>query len=206
MADNLSVDDSKAVLRDLAIALGVLALVFAGLFSWLAFGLEKPVFVQSYGNGDIPLMPEPVPEPEPIEEEIVRFVVDSHKVIGGESFSLITGKYWDDFFLWPDLYVLNDMKSEDPDLIYPDEIIDIYNRLGTGDRFNEREKTMILDAYIEVYDRFKALGPHKNGSAWTLLWCGAKYDHSFLDMYAYRINPDDLEVARRYIEEEGFLD
>lgn len=201
-------NDSRIGLRDLAIALGVLALILAGIFFVMTFGPETPVLVQAFGDPDVPEPPEreTEPETEPSEEEILRFVVDSHTVIGGESFSLITGLYWDDIFLWPDLYVINDMKSGDPDLIYPDEIVDIYNRLGRGDDYTERETAMILDAYIQVYDRFKALGPHKNGSAWTLLWCGAKYDHDFLDIYAHRIDPEDLEVARRYIEEEGYLD
>ncbi len=98
------------------------------------------------------------------------------------------------------------MKSGDPDLIFPDEIVDIYNRLGNGNVYSGAEKKMILEAYIKVYRRYKAIGPEKNGSAWTLLWCGAKYDHAFLDIYADQIDPEDLAVARRYIEEEGFLD
>ena len=201
-------EDSRPVLRDLAIALGVLALVFAGLFAWSFFSTDESDFVASFADPDVPAVREeapPVPAAEP-EEEIVRYVVDSHTVVHGESFSLITGMYWDDIFLWPDLYVRNDMISEDPDLIYPDEIIDIYNRLGHGDEYTDAEREMILDAYIRVYDRFKSLGPQKDGSAWTLLWCGAKYDHGFLDLYADRIDPADLAVARKYIEEEGFLD
>jgi hypothetical protein len=202
------VEDSRTVLRDLAISLGVLALVLAGLFAWAAFPDRKPELVSSFVDPGVP-PEEPAahaaPAEEP-EEEIVRYVVDSHTVLYGESFSLITGMYWDDIFLWPDLYVRNDMASKDPDLIYPDEIVDIYNRLGRGDEYSEAEKEMILDAYIQVYDRFKALGPEKDGSAWTLLWCGAKYDHDFLDLYADRIEPDDLAMARKYIAEEGFLD
>ena len=200
-------DESKKVLRDLDIALGVLALVLLGLFGWISFGPERPTLTLTFGNPDVPPVsePEPVPEPED-EEEIVRYIVDSHTVVGGQSFSLITSMYWDDMFLWPDLYVLNDMRSEDPDLIYPDEIVDIYNRLGRGDVYTEQERSMILDAYIQVYDRFKALGPEKDDSAWTLLWCGAKYDRRFLDLYAHHIEPEDLEMARRYIAEEGFLD
>ena len=148
-----------------------------------------------------------VPAPvEPKEKEIVRYVTGEHRVIGGESFSLITGMYWDDIFLWPDLYILNDMRSGDPDLIFPDEIVDIYNRLGNGKIYTGAEKDMILDAHMKVYRRYKAIGPEKNGSAWTLLWCGAKYDHDFLDIYADQIDPEDLAAARRYIAEEGFLD
>jgi len=202
------VNDSRSVLRDLAIALGVLALVFAGLFVWAALSGETPQLTTSFLNPDVPKRPEPAPSPavEPAEEEIVRYITGEHRVIGGESFSLITGMYWEDIFLWPDLYVLNDLKSGDPDLIYPDEIVDIYNRLGKGNEYSPREKDLILDAYIKVYRRYKAIGPEKNGSAWTLLWCGAKYDHDFLNLYADQIDPGDLAVAQRYIDEEGFLD
>ena len=201
-------NESRAVLRDLAIALGVLALVFAGLFAWALLTPDIPNIVSTFADPSVPVVQAPESEitPEEPEEEIVRYVVDSHTVVGGESFSLITGMYWDDIFLWPDLYVHNDMKSGDPDLIYPDEIVDIYNRLGKGDEYTEAERELLLEAYIQVYDRFKAIGPEKNGSAWTLLWCGAKYDHAFLDKYAHRIDPQDLAVARRYIEEEGYLD
>jgi len=200
------VNDSRLVLRDLAIALGVLALVFAGLFGWASFTKETPQLLTSFLDPDVPGKPAETVPVEPEKEEIIRFVTGEHTVIGGESFSLITGMYWDDIFLWPDLYVLNDMKSNDPDLIYPDEIVDIYNRLGNENKFSKNEKEMILEAYIMVYRRYKAIGPEKNGSAWTLLWCGAKYDHDFLDIYAEQIDPKDLIVARRYVEEEGFLD
>ncbi len=201
-------NESRSVLRDLAIALGVLALVFAGLFAWATLSREKPQLLTSFLDPDVPkrLETAPLKIAEPEKEEIVRYVTGEHTVIGGESFSLITGMYWDDIFLWPDLYVLNDMKSGDPDLIFPDEIVDIYNRLGNGNVYSSTEKNMILDAYMKVYRRYKAIGPEKNGSAWTLLWCGAKYDHAFLDIYAGQIDPEDLSIARRYIEEEGFLD
>ncbi len=207
-ADNVNVEDSKPILRDLLISLLVLALVFGALFAWACFPKNKPEYVTTFADPNVPAPKEPKPEPpaEPAEKEIVRYVVNSHTVLYGESFSLITGMYWDDVFLWPDLYVRNDMKSEDPDLIYPDEIVDIYNRLGRGDEYTPAETEMILDAYIRVYDRFKALGPQKDGSAWTLLWCGAKYNHDFLDLYAHRIDPADLAMARKYIEEEGYLD
>jgi len=202
------VNDSRSVLRDLAIALGVLALVFAGLFAWTTLSREKPQLFTSFLDPDVPKRPEAAPPAvtEPEKEEIVRYVTGEHTVIGGESFSLITGMHWEDIFLWPDLYVLNDMKSGDPDLIFPDEIVAIYNRLGNENVYSFAEKKMILEAYMKVYRRYKAIGPEKNGSAWTLLWCGAKYDHAFLDIYADQINPEDLAVARRYIEEEGFLD
>jgi len=145
---------------------------------------------------------------DPFETPAVpeRYIVDHHTVVRDESFSLVTGKYWDDVYLWPDLYIRNNMKSDDPDIIYPDEIIDIYNRLGKGDIYNDIEKDEILKAYIEVYDIYKRLGNIKENSVWALLYSGAKYDHDFLQLFSSRIDPADKAMAQKYIDEEGYLD
>jgi len=143
-------------------------------------------------------------EPEVMSSE--RYVTGEHRVKKDESFSLITGFYWDDIFLWPDLYIRNSMRSNDPDLIYPDEIITIYNRLGKGMNFTTRETGEILEAYLEVYRIYKKLGSSKNNSVWSLLWCAARYDHNFLETYKDRIDPEDRAMAQKYIDEQGFLD
>lgn len=161
----------------------------------------------------IEIVEEKEPEPEPVLEDPFqaptvpeRYVIDHHTVQEDESFSLVTGQYWNDVYLWPDLYIRNEMTSEDPDIIYPDEIIDIYNRLGKGDIYNDIEKDEILSAYIEVYDIYKALGSEKENSVWALLYSGAKYDHDFLQLFSDRIDPEDKAMAQKYIDEEGYLD
>lgn len=154
-------------------------------------------------------VPAETEQPEPTVEtaaESRRYITDYHTVKEGESFSLVSGDYWNDIFLWPDLYVRNDMRSNDPDLIFPEEIIDIYNRLGQGDKYSEVETEELLKSYLQVYRVYKKLGPEKNNSIWGLLWCAAKYDHDFLDKYASLIDPEDLEMARKYVDEEGFLE
>jgi len=174
---------------------------------------------------DIPKSEKPLQQPEPDVKEvsepsqpsetmtekpesgkIERFVTGEHRVRKDESFSMITGFYWDDIFLWPDLYIRNSMRSEDPDLIYPDEIVTIYNRLGKGRNFTDRETSEILEAYLEVYRIYKKLGSEKNNSVWSLLWCAARYDHNFLDTYKDKIDPKDRAMAQKYIDEQGFLD
>ena len=104
----------------------------------------------------------PAPPVKPSAPE--RFVTGHHTVEEGESFSLVTGYYWDDIFLWPDLYIRNDMRSVDPDLIFPKEIIDIYNRLGNGDIYSDIETEEILKSYLKVYRIYKELGDVKNNS------------------------------------------
>lgn len=145
-------------------------------------------------------------EVQTVKEKAERHVTGEHTVKKGEYFSLITGFYWEDVFLWPDLYIRNSMRSDDPDLIYPDEIITIYNRLGTGETFSSNETSEVLEAYLEVYRIYKRLGDRKNNSVWSLLWCAARYDHNFLENYKDRIDPEDRAMAQKYIDEQGFLD
>ncbi|CAD7844509.1 hypothetical protein S1OALGB6SA_757 [Olavius algarvensis spirochete endosymbiont] len=196
-------NSSQIIFRNLAITLGTLMLLLAILFLLVSFSQEQSSTLV-YTNFTIPVASESSSPSQ--ESQNRRYVIDKHVVLMGQSFSMITSIYWDSYFLWPDLYVHNDLRSEDPDLIFPDEIVDIYNRLGTGNTYTQTERALIMDAYIKVYDRFKALGSHKDGSAWTLLWCGAKFDKDFLDRYAHRIDSEDLAIAKRYVDEEKYLD
>ncbi len=140
--------------------------------------------------------------------ELERYITATHKVQKGDSFSLVSGFYWQDSYLWPDLYTQNAdaMRTNDPDLIYPDEVITIYNRLGEGNNFSVEEREQVLQAYLEVYRAYKRLGTRKNNSVWALLWSAAKYDKNFLDNYANQLEPEDIRVAKQYIAEKGYLD
>jgi len=140
------------------------------------------------------------------DKELLRYITGQHKVKPGESFSLITGQYWEDIYLWPDLYVRNDMRSDDPDLIFPEEVIDIYNRLGTDGEFSEREREEVLNTYLEVYRTFKSLGSRKDASARALLYTATKYDKDFLERFSSQIDPEDRRMVERYIAEAGYLE
>jgi hypothetical protein len=168
--------------------------------------VEQPVIEMEIEDAGKPSGKEILSEMETEEEKIKRYITGEHTVVKDESFSLITGYYWDDIFLWPDLYIRNTMRSDDPDLIYPDEIITIYNRLGVGETFSSQETDEILEAYLQVYRIYKKLGKEKNNSVWSLLWCAARYDHDFLNQYKDRIDAADRTMAQKYIDEQGFLD
>ncbi|MDA3955966.1 hypothetical protein [Oceanispirochaeta sp.] len=168
--------------------------------------VEQPVIEMEIEDAGKPSGKEILSEMETEEEKIKRYITGEHTVVKDESFSLITGYYWDDIFLWPDLYIRNTMRSDDPDLIYPDEIITVYNRLGVGETFSSQETDEILEAYLQVYRIYKKLGKEKNNSVWSLLWCAARYDHDFLNQYKDRIDAADRTMAQKYIDEQGFLD
>ncbi len=200
-------NDSKSLKRLLTALFIIIIAIIASLWLFLREKTSYTLPVE-YASEQLVVVEPELPEEDPFESPSVpeRYIIDHHTVVKDESFSLVTGKYWNDVYLWPDLYIRNEMKSEDPDIIYPDEIIDIYNRLGNGDVYNDIEKDEILKAYIEVYDVYKKLGNMKENSVWALLYSGAKYDHNFLELFSDRIDPADKAMAQKYIDEEGYLD
>ncbi|MBI9100141.1 MAG: hypothetical protein JEY91_16790 [Spirochaetaceae bacterium] len=204
-------NDSKPLKRLLTVLfiIIIVVIIILALFLREKTSYALPFEFSSDNKAVTQDVPEEIPAAEdPFKSSTVpeRFIVDHHTVVKDESFSLVTGQYWNDVYLWPDLYIRNEMKSDDPDIIYPDEIIDIYNRLGKGDIYNDIEKDEILKAYIEVYDIYKKLGSGKENSVWALLYSGAKYDHDFLNLFSNRIDPADKAMAQKYIDEEGFLE
>lgn len=200
-------NDSKSLKRLLITLFVIIIAIIAALWLFLREKTSYALPVE-YASKKLEEVEPQLPVEDPFEGPSIpeRYIVDQHTVIKDESFSLVTGQYWDDVYLWPDLYIRNEMKSKDPDIIYPDEIIDIYNRLGSGDVYNDIEKDEILKAYIEVYDIYKKLGTMKENSVWALLYSGAKYDHDFLELFSDRIEPADKAMAQKYIDEEGYLD
>lgn len=168
--------------------------------------VQEPQELEEPAEDIVLLEPLEMEDLSPEEQDLYRFITGQHRVKPGESFSLITGEYWDDIYLWPDLYVRNNMLSDDPDLIFPEEIVDIYNRLGKGNTFTAREKEEILNSYLEVYRIFKSLGARKDNSARALLYTATKYDREFMIRFSDHIDPEDRRIVEQYIADEGYLD
>lgn len=135
-----------------------------------------------------------------------RDYVADHKVKSGDWFSTVTGKYWDDLFMWPDLYTMNTMRTADPDLIYPDENITIYQSLTADGDFSEDDRQTVLKAYIKVYKMYKALGTRKDLAAARLLAAAVRYDAKFLENHKTEIKASDLQKARALLSEQKLLD
>ena len=137
-----------------------------------------------------------------------RAHVSDYTVRKDDWFSAITGKYWDDLFMWPDLYTLNteNLRSTDPDLIFPGEKIGIYDSLTADGEFSEDDRHTLLSAYLKVYKTYKQVGEGRDLAAAQLLASALRYDKNFLEKYSTMIVPEDRRAAQRLIEEQRFLD
>lgn len=134
-----------------------------------------------------------------------RRLIRNYSVREGDSVSGISRKFWDDLFLWPDMYTSNTFKSPDPDLVYPREIVRVYERLGKGNTFSPNDLRILENAYLKVYRRYRSLPKKKQNSITLLLYGALKYDRNFLEKYRAQIAPDDVVRVKRFIKEKGTL-
>jgi nucleoid DNA-binding protein len=152
-----------------------------------------------------------------------RKIIETYNVKQGDSIFSISKKYWGNEYLWPDLYILNKDEYVDPDLIFPNDKIVIYEKLGDPENFSEKQRDQIVQAYIGIYRIYRALGEADladgrakndnqkikfgekriNDSQWTL-YTAIRYDHDLLKKYENAIYPEDIELLNQYIERFGY--
>ena len=134
--------------------------------------------------------------------------ISDYPVSPNDWFSTITGKHWEDLFMWPDLYTMNmdNLRSTNPDLIFPGEKISIYESLIADGEFSETDKETLLQAYLKVYQVYKQAGESKALAAAQLLASAVRYEKDFLEKYANFLAPQDKQMAQKLIKEQKFLD
>ncbi|MCL2520823.1 MAG: hypothetical protein FWE37_07485 [Spirochaetaceae bacterium] len=143
-----------------------------------------------------------VRQPPPHSE---RRVIARHHVVSGDTVSGIAFARWGNAYLWPDLYINNVWRSDDPDLIFPGEVVDIFNRLGPNGRFTAEEINAINEAYIQVYNMYRALGTLRDNSRIWTLTSATRAIPDFLERNSGRLDAADVATARRHLEESRAL-
>ncbi|HOV13749.1 MAG TPA: HU family DNA-binding protein [Spirochaetota bacterium] len=142
-----------------------------------------------------------------------RKVIKEYIVKNGDSIFGIAENFWQNQYLWPDLYILNKSSVSDPDLIYPDDKLLIYEKLGDPEKFNKKQKEKIVEAFIGVYRIYRAFGEKdieagntKKGEkriydARKTLNIAIRYDKDLLNRYKDAIYPDDIAEIKKWQKE-----
>ena len=147
-----------------------------------------------------------------------RKVTYKHTVRQGDTIYGIAKKYWNNQYLWPDLYYLNREKFEDPEFLRPGEVVLIYESLGKPESLSLDKKRRLVEAYITMYRVSRALGEQEvakglkekgenriRESRWTL-YTAVRYEHDLLELYEEGIYPEDIEIVDDYISRFGYGD
>jgi len=142
-----------------------------------------------------------------------RKLIEEYTVKSGDTIFDIADRYWNNKYLWPDLYVLNKDSVTDPDLIFPGDKLLIYEKLGDPEKFNKKQRQKIVEAYIGVYRIYRSFGEKDieqgnikkgekriNDSRWTL-YTALRYDKDLLKKYKDAIYPSDIEMIQYWQKE-----
>lgn len=134
--------------------------------------------------------------------------ISDYQVRQNDWFSTITGKHWEDLFMWPDLYTMNmdNLRSANPDMIFPGEKVSIYESLVADGEFSETDRETLIQAYLKVYQVYKQAGESKALAAAQLLASAVRYKKDFLEKYSRFLDPMDKQMAEKLIKEQAFLD
>ncbi len=154
-----------------------------------------------------------------------RTVIERHTVESGDTFYEISGSYWNNEHLWPDLYMLNRERFPDPDLMRPGDIVEIYPSLASDGELSARDINVLSQAYVDTYRVYRTLGIEalergrergsrywilrsriKINKAHWLLYSGHRFNRDLATEYADSIDERDLRVVRGYLERFGYPD
>ncbi len=165
--------------------------------------------------------PEPEPEPE-LRDPDAREVEFTHYVRWGDTFYMLSRRYWGDEHLWPDLWSLNRERYPDPDFIAERDVVAVYPRLAPDGEFQEAELDRLFQAYLEAYRAYQRVGDdliaesRRTGRSWQrrlgrikrhkskwLLYSALRFDEGYLERYQEKIDSADLKIVKNYIERFG---
>jgi hypothetical protein len=231
-----------AVVDVLLLAAVIVVLIMPGGGLDLIFG-EGRESVSAQTQEESEPDPEPEPEPERAEEpqpepesetepsepagpavvSAERNVSARHTVEAGDTFYEISGSYWNDEHLWPDLYMLNRERFSDPDLVRPGDVVEIYPSFASDGELSAQDIEVLSQAYVDTYSVYRRIGIEalelgrergsrywitrsriKINKAHWLLYSGHRFNRNLAADYAERIDERDLRVVRDYLERFGY--
>ena len=165
--------------------------------------------------------PEPAPTPEPVVAG-ERPVIAEHIVRWGDNFFMLASRYWDNAYLWPDLYAANRETFSDPDFMLPGQRITVPESVLEDGTLSAAEVAVVSEAHVVAYERYRRLGEvtlargRETGSQWLInagnlrinkshwvLYSALRYNPDLLEEFAHRVSTADRQVVQAYVRKYG---
>jgi len=137
-------------------------------------------------NGKTPAItavPEPA-KPAPF------FPGGSHRVVAGDNLWNISGHYYLDPFLWPNIYRVNTATVTNPDILEPAQLLALPELYGHPRKLTPQDRRNLAAGYFQVFNYYrKSADKHLAPFA---LWAAVKFDPTLLETHRDQITADEL--------------
>lgn len=128
-------------------------------------------------------------QPPPAPAPTVGFAGGTHQVVNGDNLWGISGHYYVDPYLWPNIYRVNTDKISNPDLLTPAQILALPILYGTHEKLTPQDRRNLAEGYFLVFNHYKQTQKHLAPFA---LWAAVRFDRAILDTHKEAIGEDEL--------------
>lgn len=119
----------------------------------------------------------------------------SHRVATGDNLWQISGRYYVDPFLWPNIYRVNTDVVSNPDVLEPHETLALPVLHGPHDQLAPEDRRNLAEGYFLVFDYYRQTQKHLAPFA---LWAAVRYDPSILETHSDVITASELAFLKAH--------
>lgn len=114
----------------------------------------------------------------------------SHLVVAGDNLWNISGHYYLDPFLWPNIYRVNTETITNPDILKPAQLLALPELYGHPRKLTPEDRRNLAAGYFQVFNYYrKSADKHLAPFA---LWAAVKFDPTLLETHRDQITADEL--------------
>ncbi|MGH7600921.1 MAG: HU family DNA-binding protein [bacterium] len=147
-------------------------------------------------NGSSPKRPKSDAELiKPAYESAAFFAGGTHRVALGDNLWGISGAYYRDYYLWPNIYRVNTATIPDPDILQIDQSLNVPVLYGPPQKLAAADRRNLAEGYFLLYRYYKE---NASSLAPYALWAAVQYDAAIKTQYATELSEDDLAFLQAH--------
>jgi nucleoid-associated protein YgaU len=132
---------------------------------------------------------------KPAYESAAFFAGGTHRVAVGDNLWGISGTYYRDHYLWPNIYRANTATIPNPDVVQIDQSLAVPALYGPPEKLTEVDRRHLAEGYFLLYRYYKesasSLAPYA-------LWAAVQYDVQVKTEHAAELSEDDLAFLQAH--------
>jgi len=161
---------------------------------------SSPNGTEATTNGRSPAAPVSTPPRSSVEnvnKEIGApfFAGGVHRVVKGDNLWGLSGNYYRDHYLWPNIYRANSATIKNPDVLEIDQQLELPILHGPAEKLTREDRRHLAEGYFLLYRYYKV---HDPALAPFALWAAVRYDERIKSDYAAELREDDLAFLQAH--------
>ncbi|MBV6505697.1 MAG: hypothetical protein ILNGONEN_01261 [Syntrophorhabdaceae bacterium] len=180
-----------------AIVLFLLFFLWPARISEKKEGASRSVVSTTLNRPESPSMPSQATNDKPLVAPISTipkkpapfFPGGTHRVALGDKLWALSGTYYRDPYLWPNIYRANTTAIKNPDVLERDQQLALPVLYGPPEKLTAEDRRHLAEGYFLLYRHYRT---HDPVLAPFALWAAVRYNDRIKTEYAAELREDDL--------------